>query len=184
MNNIATERLLLRPARIDDCYELYNVLSQPETTWWADLPLYGNCCEVIDFIMWGNHSLGFRQYMITDKKTDHILGLLQVMGPLFSGDEPGVIRLGYLLSEEERGKGYMTEAVRAVIDQLFSDPYITELYLEILPNNKPSQGVAKRCGFQFMKQAEEERSVRNLDMAPLDRYLLTRECYNGLLSVS
>ena len=115
MNDIATERLLLRPARIDDCFELYDILSQPETTWWADLPLYDNYCEVIDFIMWGNHSLGFWQYMITDKKTDHILGLLQVMGPLFSGDEPGVIRMGYLLSEEERGKGYMTEAVNAVI---------------------------------------------------------------------
>ena len=180
MITIETERLLLRPGSPDDSFDLCDIFSEPETAWWADMPSFWDWCDVLDFIRWGNSTFDLDQYMITDKESDRLLGLIQAMGPYLTGENGDIIEIGYFLSEKVRGNGYMTEAVCALRDELFAYPCVNGLVLKILPNNNASKGVALRSGFHYIEQAQEDRALRHLDNMPLDRYLLTREDYESL----
>lgn len=180
MITIETPRLLLRPGFPDDSFVLCDIFSEPETAWWADMPSFRDWCDVLDFINWGNNTFDLDQYMITDKESKRLLGLIQAMGPHLSGENSDIYEIGYFLSEKERGNGYMTEAVCALRDELFAYPWVNGLVLKILPDNKASRGVALRCGFRFIEQAQEDRAHRHLDNMPLDRFLLTRDDYESL----
>ena len=175
MDTITTERLLLRPVNLGDTHEMRNMLYDGDTAWWADLPLYMNTYEIMEGIRWAMMSGEVEQYSILDQEYKRFRGMVQVMLPVFTGENPGVLELGYVLDENARGNGYMTEAVCAVRNKLFEDPSIKELVLKILPDNARSLGVAKRCGFVYVDQAPEEKARRHEDELLVDRYVLTRE---------
>ena len=153
MITIETPRLLLRPGSKDDCFALCDIFSEPETAWWADMPSFRDWCDVLDFIKWGNSTFDLYQYMIIDKESDRLLGLIQAIGPHLSGEKGDILEIGYFLSEAARGNGYMTEAVCALRDELFAYPGINGLVLKILPANNASKGVALRSGFHYVEQA-------------------------------
>lgn len=184
MITIETPRLLLRPGFPDDCFVMSEIFAEPKNAWWADMPSFGDWCDVLDFIKWGNSTFDLDQYMITDKESDRLLGLIQAIGPHLSGEKGDIIEIGYFLSEKERGNGYMTEAVCALRDELFLYPCVNGLVLKILPDNDASKGVALRSGFHLVEQAQEDRAHRHLDNMPLDRYLLMREDYESLRLVA
>ena len=56
--------------------------------------------------------------------------------------------LGYNLGESEQGKGYMTEAVRAVVDFAFRTWGLHRVAASHMPNNVRSAEVLRRCGFE------------------------------------
>ena len=179
MRSIETPRLVLRQLTAADSGDLLAFLGDYDTAWWADLPRFKDLDEVEDFIEWGNLLFNGEQYGICEKGSDRVVGLLQVS----QFGTPGRVRereLGYILSKDFRGRGYMTEAVRAVCERLFSDGFVEEVSLEVLPFNLPSQGVARRCGFVLRPQPECEREKRFLDEEPLDCLVLTREAQRSL----
>lgn len=182
--HIITPRLQLRPCQLDDAIEIYNMFAEPDTAWWADLPPFENKEDVEDFILWGLLSGEVMQFSIIDRRTHRFLGLVQAKSPEFTGLAPDTVELGYLLRADARGKGFMTEAVRALRDKLFKNPSIGKLTLEILPINRGSIGVATRCGFVYKNQAPGQKELRLLDGRPLDRYILTRKRYRKVIAKS
>ena len=174
MRTIKTSRLELRAMSSSDCDNLFSILNDADTTWWADLPHYETRYDVQDFIDWGNYRFAGLQYGIYEKGSDKVIGLLQVK-EFYSIDRFHERELGYVLSKDYRGRGYMSEAVQAVCDHIFTDDMIDIISLEVLPANGPSQGVARKCGFVLEPQPEGERELRFLDGQPLDRLVLTAE---------
>ena len=55
--------------------------------------------------------------------------------------------LGYGLAPDAVGHGYMTEAVRRVIDIGFAEFSLHRIEVNIMPRNARSLAVAERCGF-------------------------------------
>jgi [ribosomal protein S5]-alanine N-acetyltransferase len=55
--------------------------------------------------------------------------------------------LGYWIGEPHQGKGYMTEAVRAVSTFVFTELKLHRLEAACLPHNTPSISVLERAGF-------------------------------------
>ncbi|WP_138494795.1 GNAT family N-acetyltransferase [Paenibacillus pinistramenti] len=55
--------------------------------------------------------------------------------------------LGYKLDEEERNKGYMTEALRAVIDHAFDKLELHRIEANVMPRNLASMSVLHKLGF-------------------------------------
>jgi ribosomal-protein-alanine N-acetyltransferase len=56
--------------------------------------------------------------------------------------------LGYNLAREEQGKGYMTEAVKAVVAFAFEDWRLHRVSASHMLRNERSAAVLRRCGFQ------------------------------------
>lgn len=55
--------------------------------------------------------------------------------------------LGYYLFEEFAGNGYMTEAVKLILDYSFKILKLHRIEANVQPENKASIKVLKRCGF-------------------------------------
>ena len=72
---------------------------------------------------------------------------------------------GYRLAPEGRGRGYATEASRALLSRA-RQTHPGELLAIIAPENLASQNVGRKLGFTFWKQAPVEGDLRNLYRLP------------------
>jgi ribosomal-protein-alanine N-acetyltransferase len=58
-------------------------------------------------------------------------------------------QVGYGLAPDATGKGYMAEALTKVVDIAFAELGLHRIEINILPENKRSIAVARRCGFTY-----------------------------------
>ncbi len=79
-------------------------------------------------------------FAIVEQESDGFLGVVTIR--LRNGGS-----LGYWLSREARGKGVMSEAVRAVVEWARTKHAIERLYITAHPDNVASQRVAEKAGF-------------------------------------
>jgi RimJ/RimL family protein N-acetyltransferase len=78
--------------------------------------------------------------------------------------------LAYFISKSAEGKGYVTEAVKAVTRYGFQQLNMSRLYLRVIPGNEKSVGVAARCGFSFEKTEEKGFKLANGEMTDVIYY--------------
>lgn len=178
-SRIETSRLVIRTMdehNMMDLLGVFGILGDEDTAWWADVEPFEDLEDAYGMIHWGNtNKRGITQYAVCDKESNFILGLLQVKASRIPN--VSIAELGYAMCDKARGKGYMTEAVKAVCEKLFEDPTMTEVRCEILPFNDPSKGVAHRCGFTKVEQKWCEKEKRELDDNLLDEYVLSANDY-------
>lgn len=60
-------------------------------------------------------------------------------------------------------------------NRIFYNPAVEAVALRVLPNNLPSQAVARKAGFVLEPQKEWEKDTTFLDSLPMDRLVLTRK---------
>lgn len=93
--------------------------------------------------------------------------------------KPDVPEIGYWLGVPHWGRGYATEAARAVIDYAFEEFGGTELRAGARVVNPASRRVLEKCGFQWT--GVELRRVRSLGSSvPVDRFRLDRGVWASL----
>jgi RimJ/RimL family protein N-acetyltransferase len=92
------------------------------------------------------------------KDTEEFVAQLYV-GPI-SWDLPE-FAIGYFADVEHEGKGYVTEAVNAVVKMLFEELNAQRLRIETDDTNVRSIGVAERCG--FVKEGHIRENKKNHD---------------------
>jgi len=76
---------------------------------------------------------------------------------------------GYRLVPESRGRGYATEASRALLSRA-RQTYAGDLLAIIAPENLASQNVCRKLGFTFWKQAPVDGDLRNLYILPASNH--------------
>ena len=148
--NLETPRLLLRGHRADDLPAVAALWSDPEVVRhitgtpatteesWARMLRYAG--------LWG--LLGFGYFAVEEKNSGRFIGdvgianFKRAMEPAL-GDVP---EAGWVLAPSAHGKGYATEAMRAVLD--WSDATLaTPVVCIMAPDNPASIRVAGKCGF-------------------------------------
>lgn len=172
IEQIETERLILKAMKENDARALLSTVGDSETAWWSDDYIY-DLDETIEFIEFNNQGIDTSLYGVFRKESDDVIGYVQIKLSPITG-KIDVRELGYAMSKEYRRRGYMSEAVNAVCNHLFQNEYIKRITLEILPDNLPSLGVARKCGFSFVEEPEEKKHLRFLDDKPLDLYVRER----------
>lgn len=70
-------------------------------------------------------------------------------------DRQGSVELGYGLQPEHRGRGYMTEAARALCQWALSQPGVRRVTAQTEHGNTASQQVLLYCGMRRYKATEE-----------------------------
>ncbi|MBB1247679.1 GNAT family N-acetyltransferase [Rhizobium sp. G21] len=139
---IRTNRLLLRPYRIEDFEHLLTIYGgdraqfiggrlRPRQVWDGFMNVIGH---------WPVH--GFGGWAVELSGTGDLVGEVAVHHPV---DYPEV-ELGWLLFEGFEGKGYATEAAAAARDFAFREAGVSSLVSYIDPDNHPSRRLAERMG--------------------------------------
>jgi RimJ/RimL family protein N-acetyltransferase len=103
--------------------------------------------------------LPFAKQPIIERRTGSIIGYSGVN--TFEFEERLRLEYGYRLVPEARGKGYATEAGRALLT-LAEETFSGEILAMIDSRNIPSQNVARKLGFLFWKQGVVDGFLVNL----------------------
>jgi RimJ/RimL family protein N-acetyltransferase len=98
-------------------------------------------------------------------------------------EKQDVPELGYCFAAEHWGKGYATEAARALIDFAFEEFTVDEIRSGARVVNPASRHVLEKCGFQWTG-VELHRFTALGSSTPVDRFRLERGVWTSLKSWS
>ena len=172
--SIETPRLTLRAPRPQDAEgiaALANDLRIAENT--ARLPHPYGAADAQAFIAQLSQSDSEIAFLITLAGRE-IIGVCGIAMPERNSPE-----LGYWIGVRHWGKGYATEAARAVIDRAFAELGHDTLSASVRVSNPASRRVLEKCGFQWT--GVELRRIRAIaSAAPFDRFRLDRGLWTSL----
>ena len=142
---IETERLVLRPWREDDAADLYRFASDPEVgpaAGWAPHTSVEDSLEILRTILMNDHT-----WAITAAPSDEPLGSIGIFRGSQEG-ENGEYEIGYWMARPFWGRGYMPEAVKALMSLYFSFGAPRIWCAHAVWNDK-SRRVIEKCGFTY-----------------------------------
>jgi len=100
----------------------------------------------------GSNYLFYTFWLVVDKQTRTIVAELGFKGP---PDEAGTVEIGYGTMPAMQGRGYMTEAVKGILQWASTRPDINTVLAETRSSNTPSIRVVQKNGFDhFDKKGE------------------------------
>lgn len=139
---LETPRLILRPRRIEDADALFPAFADAELmTYWSGPPHQDVAQTRADF---ARQAPEWRAWAITHKGDDTAIGIVAA-GEKRQGN---VTELGYMLARAHWGGGIASEAVSAVIDQVFAEGQ-RRIFADTDPDNLGSRALLERLGFKF-----------------------------------
>ena len=155
-----TERLDVRLPRDEDRARFVELFCSPEfMVFSAGVHDLESANARFDGMLRTAAEVPFAKQPVIERATGTIVGYSGVAWFDFEGDRR--LEFGYRLVPEARGRGYATEAGRAVLE-VAGETFRGELLAMIDPTNDASQGVIGKLGFTFWKQAEVDGYVDNL----------------------
>ena len=140
---LETERLILRAAIAADFDAFADIWADGDRSKFIGGPLVRNKAWrtfAADFGHW--HLRGHGMFVVEEKTTGNFIGSIGHWNPE-GWPEP---EIAWTLSRKATGKGYATEAVKAMIDHTFNTLKWDTVVSYIDDDNSPSQKVAKRVG--------------------------------------
>ncbi len=159
---INTDRLVLRYIEIDDAPDMFEYASVP---------------EVSEYLLWSPHinlsaTEGYIEFLqkrylrglyadwaVVLKETNKMIGTCGFASINTSAES---CEIGYVLSPDYRAKGYMTEAVNAVLKLTFEVLGIQNATLRIIAENADSIKLAKRVGFKTDNPSKTEMEIKGV----------------------
>ena len=162
---LETERLRLRPLSLEDAQSVFYC--------WESDP------DVAKYMFWTSHHdinrtkewLAFETSKITaddwfrwgfvEKETGALIGT----GLIYLEEEFGLYEIGYNLGKKFWGKGFTTEAMRAIIRFSREELCLSELVGRHATENKGSENVMKKLGFEYLKDCSYPCSDGKVMMA-------------------
>lgn len=144
---IQTERLTLRPHKIEDLDRLQVLLGDPDVMKHSGLDTNQNLKNADEELHWfkgldaGNTGI---RWMITLKDVDQYIGDL---GFLEIDPENKRAEVSYKLSQSHWNKGVTTEALKAILSYGFEELALNRVTAQVHIDNKASLHVLKKLGF-------------------------------------
>ena len=119
---------------------------------------------------------GLRMAIAPRKKPQQLIGMIGIE----PGPEDGRPHLGYWLGRPHWGKGYATEAARALVDAWFAYTEADELTSAARSVNPASRRVLEKCGFRPAGGSGMMAFPARGGVFPVDRFLLDRRAWASL----
>lgn len=151
---IETERLMVRLPQAADVPEIVTYYRDNRDHLQPFSPTFAP--DFLDEAMWHEQvrtrirenaaGESFRAFLFARSAPDRIVGNLNLT-QVHRGALQSCV-LGYNLAGNEQGKGYMTEAVNAVVAFAFERWRLHRVTANHMPRNAKSAAVLRRCGFE------------------------------------
>lgn len=144
---LKSERLHFRKLADTDAPEVLALRSNPETMKFIPRPLATNIEEALAHIKIINDKIDENldiNWAVTEKGSDKCIG---IMGFYRTQPEHFRTELGYMISPEHKGKGYVTEAVKTLLDFAFNTLNFHSIEAVIDSRHIASERVLQKNGF-------------------------------------
>lgn len=158
---VETDRLVLRQRTIDDVPDMFDYVSLENVAYPAGLPPIATLEDEYDYfenryyqnLEKANLPSG---YGITVKESDRVIGSCDFN----HRHEDDVFEIGYMLHPDFWGRGYMTEAVSALIEIGFTLLNLHKVEIRCYGSNKQSQRVAEKLGFTLEARIRDRKDTK------------------------
>ena len=144
----ATKRLRLRPFRAGDLDVMHALYSDADNLRYWSAPANANLAVTRRMLRW---HLAYRpryyvMWAVEESKSRKVIGMINYHHRDIRQHR---VDVGWLILPQHQGKGYMTEAGRALLRYLFDDLGVHKIEALIAPANEPSAALARRLGFRL-----------------------------------
>lgn len=148
--SIQTERLLLRPITISDANDMFEYTSLDDSNKYLSWNAHTDIEQTINFIKEvelkyqtskTEYSWGIE--LVTEKKLIGVVKLFEI------SHNNKRAEVSYILNPKFQGKGYVNEAINAVIDLAFSKLAFTRIQARCSNDNVASEKVMQKSGMNF-----------------------------------
>lgn len=147
---LETERLIIRPMRIFDAFDMYEYARMPATstylTWCphTDIEYTKN---YLAFVISKYKSGEFYDWAVTLKDEENkMIGTCGFSRIDFSND---IGEIGYVINPDFHNRGYATEAVNAILRFGFEKLNFHRIEAKFIIGNDASLAVMRKCGMQY-----------------------------------
>jgi RimJ/RimL family protein N-acetyltransferase len=167
MNIIETERLILRTWQKEDAEAYFRINQDPKVIEFLTGPLTME--QVNAFITGANKQFeerGFTLWATCLKETGELIGWVGLNYLDFQAHFTPAVEIGWRLGSQYWGKGYATEAAKAVLDYGFNRLNLKELVSCTVPDNTRSRRVMEKLG--MIRDPNED--FRNPKLDPSHRF--------------
>ena len=145
---LESERLCFRKLTPEDAPEILVLRGNPETMKFIPRPLATNIEEAQAHIKIINDKIDENidiNWAVTEKGSDKCIG---IMGFYRTQPEHYRTELGYMIAPEHWGKGYVTEAVKTLLNFAFNSLNLHSIEAVIDSRHKASERVLQKAGFE------------------------------------
>lgn len=173
MKTLESERLILRNWKVSDIDDFHEISSNKKVAELADFRLktskedsFKNLerfIEASDDLQWKVGLKDLNQvvfWAIELKESKKAIGWIEVCEATWKPDNEEfnyAKEIGFVLSEECWGKGFMPEAIKTVLNYLFDEEEIDTVVCSHFIDNSQSEKAMKKCGFAYYSEDEEEK---------------------------
>ena len=161
---LATERLRLRPATLDDLETWLAISRDAEQAWWGEpRSTVDDARANLRKNVTNQERHGFSLWPVELRTTGDVIGLTGLQH-LAYGPE---VEVGYRFLHDHWGHGYATEAATAAIRFGFDELELERIVAVTMPTNNASRRVMEKCGLAYV-------GVMQVYGAAQVKYALTR----------
>lgn len=153
---IKTERLYLRRLKREDAEKLYKFRSKKLNFPYVNMEIHDNLEQTIAYIEKINRGIDDDEWInwaINDISTKSIIGNISLWN--FNTDE-NEAEVGYALFPENRGKGFMLEALQAILNFGFQRLKLNKIKAYTNKENLKSIALLQKAKFTYLSQIEED----------------------------
>lgn len=151
---IETERLILRPLKVEDADAVYEWVSDEDVARYMVYPTYHSKDKLIEWLT-SIQEEAEEYHFGYERKEDHKLIGSGSIGP--DSNREGYWAFGYNFRKDCWGKGYATEAAKAMIAFAHEQFGVKNLSSSHVEPNKASGHVMEKCGLHFARYGEFEK---------------------------
>lgn len=176
MVRLSTERLLLRPFEQRDLEDLFEYARQPEVgpaAGWRPHEDIEETREVLQNFLGNSEELA-----IVDRAEDKVIGSIGLTKDE-RRDNNRAKAMGYALNRRYWGRGYMVEAVGAVLNYGFNTLLLNLVSIYHFPFNEQSRRVIEKCGFVYEGTLRQAKGIYDGRVHDVVCYSMTREEYRN-----
>ncbi len=155
---LETERLILRSWQPEDLNDLYEYAKNPDVGSMAGWEPHSS--KAVSLAVLKSFIEVSGNWAIVLKETRKAIGQLRIYPDVNRG-KYNAKYINFALSFDYWGKGYMTEAIKRIVEYVFKDMGIDLLSVFHYPHNIRSKRVIEKCGFTYEATLKQSQKIYN-----------------------
>lgn len=174
---LTTERLSLRPFDLKDADDVFEYSKNEVVGKMAGWKAHANIGETIEVM---NAIFLNQETMFAIEYEGKVIGSAGFIPDMMRQNQQ-CLMLGYALSEDYWGRGFMTECCKALIDYAFKSLNINTISVTCYSDNPLSERVIEKCGFEYEGTLHDAEIMYDGEVKDKKCFYLTKEMHKQSL---